>query len=62
MPQHRAGRLKQVNKKHKVPGGTKPSAEHAVAGRVARKTAKQVTAHTLGYLLIPTSIIPLIYE
>jgi hypothetical protein len=30
---HRAGRLKQTNKRHKVPGGTRPSSEKAVNGR-----------------------------
>lgn len=32
---HRAGRLKQTNKRHKAPGGTRPSREKAVMGRVA---------------------------
>ena len=39
MGQHRAGKLKQVNKKHKTPGGTRPSRENAVSGRVSKKNA-----------------------
>jgi hypothetical protein len=40
MVQHKAGRLKQSNKKHKTPGGTRPSAEGAFSGRVQRKSSK----------------------
>lgn len=35
MPHHKAGRLKQSNKKHKVPGSTKGSKDPRVQGRVA---------------------------
>ena len=31
---HRAGTLKQSNKKHKTPGGTRPSRENRLSGRV----------------------------
>jgi hypothetical protein len=49
MPSHRSGSLKQSNKKHKVPGGTRPSNEHALQGRVQRKSAKTTNSATLGY-------------
>eukprot|EP01031_Cornospumella_fuschlensis_P050811 gene50811-62145_t len=35
MAQHRAGKLKQANKKHKVPGGTRASGENRVQGRTS---------------------------
>lgn len=44
MAEHKAGRLKQSNKKHKTPGGTRPSRENALSGRTAgkdRASAKQ---------------------
>jgi hypothetical protein len=43
MPQHKAGSLKQQNKKHKAPGGTRPSRENAVSGRTAGKEARSTT-------------------
>ncbi len=33
---HRASSLKQSNKKHKTPGGTRPSRENRLSGRVNR--------------------------
>lgn len=33
---HRASTLKQTNKRHKTPGGTRPSRENRLAGRVNR--------------------------
>lgn len=49
MPSHRSGRLKQSNKKHKTPGGTRPSNEHALAGRVQRKSSKTNNTAQQGY-------------
>jgi len=37
MAQHKAGRLKQSNKKHKLPGTTKGSRDQRDKGRVAGK-------------------------
>lgn len=48
MTQHRAGRLKQLNKKHKTPGGTRPSTEGAVSGRTQRKSAKNAHSAQMG--------------
>lgn len=52
MTQHRAGRLKQINKKHKTPGGTRPSNEGAVSGRTQRKFSKNTNAAQVGYVLL----------
>jgi hypothetical protein len=51
MAQHKAGTLKQTNKRHKTPGGTRPSRENALSGRTAgkeRKTTKQRTNQQIG--------------
>jgi hypothetical protein len=37
MSSHRPGKLKQENKKHKLRGKTRPSREHALAGRIEKK-------------------------
>lgn len=59
MAQHTAGRLKQQNKKHKAPGGTRPSRENAVSGRTAgkeaRSTTKQRTTNNQTWLALFTS-------